>query len=120
MTKMSPPLFFDKQGRPLPDVLTWAKLLEDPEYQVVAYDEVLGPTGQMRVSTIWLGLPQNLSGLEGYGPPIIFETAIFESPRKLISIWARYATEQAAQDGHKLAVQAIADGIFTPPGEEET
>jgi hypothetical protein len=117
---MSPFLFYDRQGRPLPNVLAWAKLFEDVEYQVVAQEDVLGSTGEMAwVSTVWLGIPQNLSALEGYGPPIIFETAIFESPRKLISIWARYATERAAQDGHKLAVQAIADGIFTPPGEEE-
>jgi hypothetical protein len=108
---MSPSLFYDRQGRPLPNVLAWAKLFEDVEYQVVAQEDVLGSTGEMAwVSTVWLGVPQNLSGLEGYGPPIIFETAIFRSGED-VEIWDRYATEQAALDGHRFLIQTMTDGV---------
>lgn len=105
-------LFYDKEGKPL-ETLEWAVLFEDPEYQVIAQEEVLGPTGEVAwVSTIWLGVPQNLSGLEGHGPPVIFETAIFWQGER-INIWDRYATEQAARDGHRFLVQAMTDGITT-------
>jgi hypothetical protein len=51
-------------------MIAWARLLEDREYAVVAYDEV---NLTVKVSTVWLGLDHNWGG----GRPLIFETMAF-------------------------------------------
>ncbi len=64
--------YSDRQGFPLPH-LDWARLLEDPEYKLVARDEL--PDGSL-LSTVWLGLDHALSGR-----PLFFETMRFARAR---------------------------------------
>jgi hypothetical protein len=82
------------------------KLLEDREYKVVGQDRV----GRFFVSTVWVGLNHNY----GDGPPLIFETMVFdESKKQEYGIgdgkWTslgedvftdRYSTEEGAKAGH--------------------
>lgn len=49
------------------------------------------------VSTVWLGLNHQYYD----GPPLIFETMVFESREMLHEVdCRRYSTEEAAKDGH--------------------
>lgn len=86
--------YFDRQGEPI-DMWQWAKLLDHPNYRVVAQTDMVRDDQTIQVSTVWLGLNHNWSPI---GPPRIFETMIFGGPRDLEQ-W-RYATVEAAQEGH--------------------
>lgn len=81
----------------------WFKLrLEDPYYRRVAQTDV----GDYAVSTVLLGTDHNLSG---EGPPIIFETMIFDSDGH--GVWLdRYPNKVAALAGHDQAVSMVRDG----------
>jgi len=97
--------FFDRDGKPL-EMMEWARLFEDPEYQQVELTIV----GEARVSTVWLGLDHAIGiGIFGFPqPPLIFETMIFGGPCDT-QCW-RYHTETAAREGHSVAVM-IAEGV---------
>jgi hypothetical protein len=79
------PRYYDRQGFPIPAILedepggrgwimptlVWAQMREQPDYPIVAVDEL--PDGS-RLSTVWLGLDH------GYGGrPLIFETMRFSA-----------------------------------------
>src|SRR5215469_1848635 len=87
-------LFYDRQGRPIDDVLTWGRLFETS-------DRCVGDTrvGGVRVSTVWLGIDHSW----GPGPPLIFETMIFGGPDDQAQ--ERYATEAEAALGHEYWVR---------------
>lgn len=94
-----PDRYFDRQGQPIDDIRKWGRLLGNAKYKRVA--EVMLADGTW-VSTVWLGLNHNW----GAGPPLIFETVVFESldgPGDLDM--ARYATEAEAVSGHALIVK---------------
>jgi hypothetical protein len=65
-----PPMFYDRAGNPIPMIRS-VELRADFHYIVVAKTEV---GGVWEVSTVWLG---NDHGF-GFGPPLIFETMVFE------------------------------------------
>jgi len=109
-------LYFGRDGKPM-DAMTWARMVEDRDYSVVAQHWVRG----WKVSTVWLGIDHNFTR---QGPPVIFETMIFapkdvtigreEPPWDVAGIMAdldqyqeRYATETAAQAGHDRALAAM-------------
>jgi hypothetical protein len=82
--------YYTRQGQPI-DMLTWARLFEDPEYKIIEQTQI---TEEVRVSTVWLGLNHNWFP----GELRIFETMVFGGEHDL---WqARYATEEAAREGH--------------------
>lgn len=83
--------YFDRTGAPL-DVLQWAKLFEDRTYQVVQQDTLADGT---LVSTVWLGLDHR----HDPGPPLIFETMVFDEGRDEREC-RRYTTEAEARLGH--------------------
>ena len=64
--------YYNHDGEPI-TLEEWARLIEIPEYRIVASD-VVGP---LWVSTIWLGLDHNWFG----GDPFIFETILFDVPQ---------------------------------------
>lgn len=68
--------------------------------------------GEATVSTIWLGLNHNRFP----GPPLIFETVIFDHPAGHVCF--RYATLEEAEAGHAECVEAVRQGRdfadFTP------
>ncbi|GAA1714482.1 hypothetical protein GCM10009809_08320 [Isoptericola hypogeus] len=87
---------YDRTGRPITS-RDWQALVTDGDYRVVARTEA----GPVTVSTVWVGIDhQHSAG----GPPLIFETAVFDrgGPR---GREVRYATEEEALAGH-LAVLA--------------
>lgn len=99
-------VYYDRTGKRI-GLLEWARLHEDIEYKRVALTDV----GHYRVSTVWLGINHNF----GQGPPIIFETMIFDTSKQTVSIITgesypedvgqdRYSTEVAALAGHDQAV----------------
>lgn len=68
---MSRARYYRRDGTPIREMLTWARLFDNPEYSRVA--ETILEDGT-RISTIWLGLDHNWFD---QGPPIIFETVVF-------------------------------------------
>ena len=98
---MTRPLWYDRNGQPIPRELA-AGLLEDDKYRCVAYTTL---TDGRRVSTIWLGLDHDFSRK---GPPLIFESAVIKPLRGtqygLCEEQRRYATEAEARAGHREVV----------------
>ena len=103
--------YYDKEGKPM-EMLEWAKLLEDKNYQIIKQDTF--KNGNF-VSTVWLGLNYNF----GKGKPLIFETMVFDTnkkekfkigKRKMESMGEeldvkRYATLEEAKRGHKKMIK---------------
>ena len=97
---MSEGYYFDRQGKPVIDVLAWARLHQDRAYKTVAFSEL--PNGRT-VSTVWLGINHNFAD---DGPPIIFETMVFSAFGMSDDLdMDRYATEDEARAGHERMVQ---------------
>jgi len=92
--------YYNKRGEPIP-MMDWAKLFENKKYKII--EQTILPNKRW-VSTVWLGLNQNLN----YGSkPIIFETIVFSKefrtikrPAKELAI-LRYSTLKKAKEGHK-------------------
>ena len=72
----------------------WSALHGDEGYIRVAEDHNADLT--VRVSTVWIGLPQ----YPFTDPPLIFETMIFADDPELDTRMWRYPTEAAALAGH--------------------
>jgi hypothetical protein len=90
-------LYFDRQGEPI-SLERWCELMEDPNYKIVEQTDV----GMAHVSTVWLGLNHQYWP---DGPIRIFETMIFGGHRDQEQ-W-RYATEEAAREGHADTVESL-------------
>jgi hypothetical protein len=96
--------FYDMDGNPT-TIGDWAARTDGFEETFrVAKDTV----GEADVSTVLLGLDHS----HGSGPPLIFESMIFGGDHDCAQ-W-RYATREAAEDGHRRIVEALAKGE-TPP-----
>lgn len=103
-------LWFDKQGQPI-TIEQWGELRQlgrkpggewgEGSYCRIALDDI----GDVRVSTVWLGL----DGGYGGGPPVIFETMVFGG--KYDQYQMRYCTEWEAIVGHGEAVADIQMGM---------
>lgn len=70
---MGRPLEYDREGNPI-SLDEFCKLREDREYIVVQQDHI----DNWLVSTVWLGVDYQF----GDGPPIIFETKIFDQSQQ--------------------------------------
>ena len=101
---------YDRQGNPI-DFMQWGKLFEDKEYQGVAKDYI----GNVHISTVWLGIDHGWGNL---GPPLIFETMIFNCP-EYEDYQVRYSTEEAALAGHAEAVALVREVTFGMAEDEE-
>jgi len=86
--------YYDRQGKPM-NRTDWARRLEAMKDKRVA--ETTLPDGKW-ISTVWLGLDHSFGG----GPPLIFETMVFESNDATGGDLdcARYSTEAEALAGH--------------------
>mgnify|MGYP001603657131 CR=1 FL=1 len=86
--------YFDRQGQPIANVITWGWLMNDRTYQRIA--ETTLPDGKW-ISTVWIGLNHN----DGDGPPLIFESMVFPKKGEYGELdCERYATEAEATIGH--------------------
>ena len=106
------PMYFDIDGKPIP-LMTWARM-QDMEHKRVAEDTIEDGVRKYWVSTVWLGLDHNF----GFsGPPLIFETMVFDVDKTRIKVtepgaWEdlmmdRYATKEQALTGHQMICDAI-------------
>lgn len=96
------------------DVLTWGKWFEDFENnRRVMQTEFNG----YEISTVFLGLNHQF----GNGPPLIFETMIFDRDAESPSIdhyCERYTTWVQACEGHWEAVRYLKEALGIPADEE--
>lgn len=88
--------YYSPNGEPI-DMETWAVFIESHN-QVVAQTKLRD--GHF-VSTVYLGLDHNFSGV---GPPLIYETMVFEPYSSRDLICHRYSTRVAALEGHDATV----------------
>jgi len=96
-------MFYDPAGRAIA-LSEWQVLTQDEALRRVALDEVNG----YRVSTVWIGINNNLLAAEPYGT---FETMISRdhADKHTYAIW-RYSTKQEAAQGHKDIVEFCKTG----------
>jgi hypothetical protein len=76
----------------------WGELHADLAYLHVRATVV----GEAEISTVWMGIDHNFSG---EGPPIIFETMVFDG--EMDGYQWRYATEAEAIAGHDEVVERV-------------
>lgn len=86
--------YYNRKGEPI-DMMEWAKQFR--EDRVVAVTDL--PDGK-RVSTVFLGLNHAF----GDGPPLIFETMVFDHGSYGEVDMDRYTTEEQAKAGHEAMV----------------
>lgn len=102
----------DDNGEPVlcPDVIAWSRWYVQAD-RAVALTKFDPPSSAYihgcRVSTTFLGIDHNF---EGSGPPILWETMIFNGPHDG-AMW-RYSSREAAIVGHELAC-LVAQGETT-------
>ena len=111
--------YYDRLGVPI-NLWEWAALMEDRDYQRIAWDLV---NDRWYVSTVWLGLDHSfasvLPGLREDHVPVIFETMVFDQrsqePYRDLEM-RRYASEGAAREGHAMMVALVEalEGVETP------
>jgi hypothetical protein len=90
-------MYYNKEGKSI-QIMEWAKLFEDREYQRVA--KTLLKNGRL-VSTVWLGLDHSFLS----NKKEIFETMVFRSEKDLTDLdCERYSTLKEALAGHKKMV----------------
>ena len=94
--------YYNRRGESI-SIGEWMRLVEDHEYHFLAKTNVDGAL----VSTVWLGIDHNFSG---EGSLEIFETMVFGGSWDE-DYMARYATEEAAMDGHECAVLWVRNRI---------
>lgn len=107
------PRYFDRAGNPIPTGRFIDLTEGDVRYRILRKTRV----GDAEVSTVWLGLDFRMLT----GPPLIFETMVFDIETAVIEegpfagfvyhpsddYQARYPTEAAAIAGHEEAVEAL-------------
>jgi hypothetical protein len=87
------------------EFMAWARWYETAgDTRVVAKTTV----GESRVSTVFLGIDHNW----GDGPPLLFETMVFEGP--LDGEQERYSTWEEAEAGHAAMCQRVTEQRTTP------
>jgi hypothetical protein len=91
-----------------PDLIRWARWMEDADRHVK-----LSIQGDVRVSTVFLGLDHNFSD---HGPPLLFETMAFVGHDDVGQ--ERYATWAEAEAGHARRVAEVfkATPVLALPG----
>lgn len=95
---MSDTYILDDQGNPVPepDIIKWARWFEEnADKRRVAFAII----GQCSVSTVFLGLDHSW----GDGPPLLYETMIFDGEG--IDYQERYSTREEALAGHAHACE---------------
>jgi hypothetical protein len=117
--------YFNRDGTPCPldisdpdDMEKFQELWSDDNRRVA-----LTEWGEVRVSTVFLPIDHGFR--YGEGPPLIFETMVFNyDHRSWFARWRarrrsrypgieyqwRYCTEESARKGHWIVVEAILDG----------
>ena len=88
--------FYDREGTPISSA-EWSQMFENTEYLVVKQDDL---KNGLHVSTVWLGFNNKF----GDGPPLIFETRVFNGPEEYQE---RYPTLAEAEAGHQVMIEKV-------------
>jgi hypothetical protein len=92
-------IFYNMEGKPI-SIEEWMISFDTPEARRVASTTL--PNGKW-VSTVLLGIDHSFSMK---GPPLIFETMVFESKNHLKEVdMERYSTKEEALVGHVRLVE---------------
>ena len=96
----------DDAGDPVAcaDLLVWGRWIEDNDRQV-AEDFVTFKDVTVRVSTVFLGLDHNF----GDGPPILYETMVFEGENDQDQY--RYGSREEALAGHEAVLAELREAV---------
>ena len=108
----------DSQWRPRleSDLTKWAMWLETAE-RTVQLDVWNGPWGELRVSTVFLGLDYQF----GEGPPVLWETMVFSSHPDLDGYQVRCAgTAEQAEAMHNEVLAHVKTQIQIDESTEAT
>ena len=91
----------DDEGQPVeePDLMTWALWMERGN-RIVRQDHL----GRVMISTVFLGIDHRF-GRSRSGPPVLWESMVFSG--KHDGAQERYASAQAALEGHWLLVEMV-------------
>lgn len=104
--------WYDRDGCPV-SLQRISALLDDSAYRQVARSTVMDaadPRIVREVSTIWIGRDQG----SGYGPPLIYETAVFAEGEMLEESCEYYATDRQAYEGHVATVVHVSTAMQDP------
>lgn len=85
---------------PTDDIYEWGLMWRSSD-RIVKQEMV----GDVRISTVFLGLDHNFLSALGEGRPLLFETMIFGG--KHDQYQERYSTWDEAEVGHRVAVQLV-------------
>lgn len=103
----------DKRGKEI-DLMTWGKLLEQPEYKIIKQQTL---NNGLLVSTVWLGLNHNFFQVFQEDKGLYFETMVFNKKKQWIELLqkysklgdevdcVRYETLKEAKAGHKVMIK---------------
>ena len=98
------PLYYtlDSAGRPVlcRSVRLWARWMENLDNAKVRQDHVCTPSGDVLVSTIFMGLDHN----KGEGAPVLWETKVIGLPEELVR---KFDTRDAALAYHARLLGAL-------------
>lgn len=97
---MNRPMYWDRAGEPIGDVLEWARLFENPGYRFVAIDE----EGDRMISTIWQGLDVCHGRLT---EPMPYESGVFDHGSSVAVDLVPWPSEEAAVAGHALLCREL-------------
>lgn len=103
---------YDRNGIPI-DLTEFGRLASDETVWRVARSKVTDAADMsvsFDVSTVWLGVDHN----HGDGPPVIFETMVFDEGSNQELLARRYCTEQQAKDGHVIVTMEVAARLTDP------
>lgn len=95
MSKLRHYILADKKVVPC-DLMTWVRWMETGD-RIVAADVI----GGILVSTVFLGIDHSF----GNGPPLLFETMLFDGPTD--NELMRCSTYEQAEAQHRAAVDAV-------------
>lgn len=109
---MSDKYILDERGRPVPepDILAWARWYETAD-RTVALDEL---PGDVRVSTVFLGIDCNLFPRDPSMPPLIWELMVFGGEHD--GHQERFFSRAEAAERHREVARRLREGL--PPDEE--
>lgn len=103
------PRYYAVNGRPM-TMTEWANTFG--HYRHIGEDFLRVRGHSLRVSTVWLGLDHNWNPS---GPPLIFETMVFEGGVIFEGLMCRYSTLAEAQRGHVLMVRTVKRNVRSQP-----
>ena len=91
--------------------LRWAKWLEKAD-RVVKHETIKKKRKVYTISTVFLGIARQAQK----GPPLLFETMVFDKEGETLPIQERYSTWQEAEKGHERIRERI---LNTKKGEQD-